>query len=692
MDFSDGGATGYNGEERVAVVAPEPAAPALVDTNLRLHALKKRVQDQKKRMAKAFLQIESEIVEVRKLIPQSKLKTFLVSECGLNKSDINTYLKFDDTLGTRRELVEKNGLPFTLIKALISAPETVRDEAVERIELGSFVHSSDIAAIKRRFADQAKDPAVERERRRSAALRAAAERKAQTGLESFCDEFVGFAQALIDFYNDGYEDPARLDEFRRERDRVVQAAGRCLARFESTFDATSLPSPQEYDYHSHSEETVRLARAYHSLKRFAAGELKEIDPESGNPYDEDHDYLDTRDVEDIIWLFNNNGISAEDLKPRRVPAQAASPKAARPPYRLTSLEICAGAGGQALGLHTAGFDALGLYERNPYAARTLDTNRWLGPVHCADITQVDFSRYRGDVDLVAGGVPCQPHSTMGKKNGRNDERDLFMEAVRVVKEVQPRAFFFENVEGFGQKENTGYRADLFEKFADLGYQSQVFSFYGSDYSLAQRRPRVAFIGFRDVPMRQFRMPPTFPEWEKTVGEALLDIVMSNGWEQDRAETWARVYANRRGSTIVGGSEQSGRQSFSANLRTQDWLDMKIDPMGIADKAPPAGHPVAIPFQFTLAMGARLQGFPDDWVFAGSTRSDKHKKVQRMQIANALPPIMAQAVGLAIYSTLTGVEFDYAQALQNPEMPPQRATGLGKLMQTRDPADYHRGDD
>jgi len=220
----------------------------------------------------------------------------------------------------------------------------------------------------------------------------------------------------------------------------------------------------------------------------------------------------------------------------------------------------------------------------------------------------------------------------------------------------------------------------------------VFSFYGSDYGLPQLRPRVAFIGFRDIPIRQFRMPPVFPAWEKTVGESLLDIVMSNGWERERAETWARVYANRRGSTIVGGSERSGRQSFSANLRIKDWLDMGIDPNGMADKAPPPGHPVNKPFKFTLAMGARLQGFPDDWEFAGSERSDKQKKVQKRQIANALPPIMAQAVGLAIYSALTGVEFDYERALQNPELPPQRATGLGRLMQRRDLADYRKSAD
>lgn len=690
MDYTYGGAQTHETGAQIVVAAERKSAPHESELNEQLNSLKKCVLDQKKRMAHAFLRIEAAIHEARQTIPASKLKTFLVAECGLNRSDLNTYLRFDKAAIDRR-LVEKHSLPFAVIKALVSAPDVVRDEAIERIQLGSFVHSSDITAIKRRLADQAKDPAVERERRRLKSLRVAAERRAERRLESFCEDFIGFAQFLIDFYNDGYEDRPRMDEFRANRDRLITTAGECLVRFESTFDVESLPPPEEYGYHEHTEEAVRLSRAYHSLKRFAAGNLLETDSE-GCPYEQYHPYLDTSDVEDIIWLFNSNGISKEDLKPRRVPARPVARKAVKPPHRLTSLEICAGAGGQALGLHAAGFDALGLYEKNPYAAKTLDMNRWLGPVHCADIREVDFTRYRGVVDLVAGGVPCQPHSTIGKKEGRHDERDLFMEAVRVVEEVQPKAFFFENVEGFAQKDNTGYRADLFARFADLGYESQVFSFYGSDYGLPQLRPRVAFIGFRDIPIRQFRMPPVFPAWEKTVGESLLDIVMSNGWERERAETWARVYANRRGSTIVGGSERSGRQSFSANLRIKDWLDMGIDPNGMADKAPPPGHPVNKPFKFTLAMGARLQGFPDDWEFAGSERSDKQKKVQKRQIANALPPIMAQAVGLAIYSALTGVEFDYERALQNPELPPQRATGLGRLMQRRDLADYRKSAD
>lgn len=112
---------------------------------------------------------------------------------------------------------------------------------------------------------------------------------------------------------------------------------------------------------------------------------------------------------------------------------------------------------------------------------------------------------------------------MGLQKGHADDRDLFMEAVRIVGEVAPKAFFFENVEGFGFRANSIYRAELHRKFKELGYDTQVFSILGSDYGLAQNRPRVAFVGFRDVPISRFRMPPKFPEWRTTVGEALIGL-------------------------------------------------------------------------------------------------------------------------------------------------------------------------
>lgn len=200
------------------------------------------------------------------------------------------------------------------------------------------------------------------------------------------------------------------------------------------FDIASLPASWELGYHAHGDNQVSLARAHDALKSLASGELKAVDPKSFNPYDTESSCIDRAPVEYLLWLLNDNGVSQKQLKHRQPPVSA-TPKEVSPPGMLRSLEVCAGAGGQALGLHAACFQALGLYERDKSAAETLQSNHKLGPVRCADITKVDFTPYRGKVDLVAGGVPCQGHSSAGNQKGREDERDLFLEAVRIVGEV-----------------------------------------------------------------------------------------------------------------------------------------------------------------------------------------------------------------------------------------------------------------
>lgn len=461
-------------DEQVDIeIEPVTAAPE-PDLNQRLHLLKTVVSKQNQRMAEAYVRIAAEIERIREHLPASKLKTFLVSECGLNRSDLNMYMRVARALGQHEETITRRGLPVTVAKSLIAAPQSVRSEALERIEAGSFIDSTDVASIKRRQLAQAADPAVELERRRLKALRLSAQRKAQVELDTFTNRFIVFAQSLIDFFDDAQDEGVDLEKLETRRVHLQEEAGRCLQEFEAVFDTASLPGAWEYSFHGNNTQVVHLARAYDSLRNLADGIFKVVDEENGYPFDKDYAHIDLDMVESAIWLFNDNGISKGDLKARKLPAAPAAPKQVQPPYRLTSLEICAGAGGQALGLHAAGFDALALYERNPAAAETLTANRWFGPVHCADVTRVDFRHHRGDVDLVAGGVPCQPHSSMGNRKGRDDERDLFMEAVRLVDEVQPRAFFFENVKGFGFQANSDYRADLYRDLPISATRARYF--------------------------------------------------------------------------------------------------------------------------------------------------------------------------------------------------------------------------
>lgn len=112
------------------------------------------------------------------------------------------------------------------------------------------------------------------------------------------------------------------------------------------------------------------------------------------------------------------------------------------------LEICAGAGGQALGLAMAGFEHLALVENDPKCCAILKKNRPDWNVVQADLRDFSGSAYKGAIDLLAGGVPCPPFSVAGKQLGAKDERDLFPEALRLIREILPRAVMFKNVKGF----------------------------------------------------------------------------------------------------------------------------------------------------------------------------------------------------------------------------------------------------
>src|ERR1700693_687017 len=113
---------------------------------------------------------------------------------------------------------------------------------------------------------------------------------------------------------------------------------------------------------------------------------------------------------------------------------------------LTSVELCAGAGGQALGLEKAGFSHLALVEIDPNACATLRRNRPGWNIFQQDLRHFSGTPFRG-VDLLAGGLPCPPFSVAGKQLGREDERNLFPAAIRLVDEIRPRAVMIENVRG-----------------------------------------------------------------------------------------------------------------------------------------------------------------------------------------------------------------------------------------------------
>lgn len=298
---------------------------------------------------------------------------------------------------------------------------------------------------------------------------------------------------------------------------------------------------------------------------------------------------------------------------------------------LTSLEICSGAGGQALGLEMAGFDHLALVELEHDACQTLRFNRPAWNVVEGDLRKFSAKPFAG-LDLVAGGVPCPPFSKAGKQLGEGDERNLFPEAIRIVEECRPKAVMLENVRGLLDAVFDDYRNKVESQLKNLGYHSGWKLLNASDFGVSQLRPRVVFVGIRKDLAECFSWPEPSSNEPPTVGELLYDLMSVRGWRG--AAKW-RERADAIAPTLVGGSKKHGGPDLGPTRAKRAWASLGVDGMGLWDEAPERDF-VGMP-RLTPRMTARIQGFPDSWQFAG------RKTAAYRQIGNAFPPPVAAAV-------------------------------------------------
>ena len=190
---------------------------------------------------------------------------------------------------------------------------------------------------------------------------------------------------------------------------------------------------------------------------------------------------------------------------------------------LTAVEICAGAGGQALGLEQAGFAHAAVVEIDPDACETLMLNRgadW--KIIEGDVANLD-GRAFGQIDLLAGGVPCPPFSIAGKQLGSDDERDLFPQALRLTAESRPRAVLLENVRGLSAPRFDGYRQQVLGRLDELGYRTWWQLVHASEHGVPQLRPRFVLIAVRAPWADAFAWPAPDPDPAPTVGETLAGL-------------------------------------------------------------------------------------------------------------------------------------------------------------------------
>ena len=321
----------------------------------------------------------------------------------------------------------------------------------------------------------------------------------------------------------------------------------------------------------------------------------------------------------------------------------------------TSIELCAGAGGQALGLHQAGFKHELLVEIDKPACQTLTFNNRVHALGWSAImegcvqhfAEHQAHKYEG-VDLVAGGVPCPPFSKAGKQLGKDDERDLFPAALKVVEKVNPKAVMLENVAGLLDPKFENYRSDLDKKLNKLGYEVFWKLHNASTYGVPQLRPRVILVALKSEIAKYFEWPNVSLK-PPTVGEALHDLMASKGWEG--ADEW-KLKANAIAPTLVGGSKKHGGPDLGPTRARQAWQKLHVNGSIVGNEAPEKGfngYKEKKEFKhmplLTVRMAARIQGFPDWWEFVGKKTSAYR------QVGNAFPPPVAEHIGRSIISAI-----------------------------------------
>lgn len=322
--------------------------------------------------------------------------------------------------------------------------------------------------------------------------------------------------------------------------------------------------------------------------------------------------------------------------------------------RFKSLEICAGAGGQALGLEHAGFDPVLLLDHGRECCETLLANRPEWNVVRADLRDFDAEDHPEalDVDLLSGGVPCAPYSPAGAQDGDADARDLLEVAIYLAYQTRPRAIMIENTADLAtSRKFARNRENIEEHLRHLGYQWDWRVVDAQDHGVPQRRRSSVLVAMAPAAFRAFVWPePVGPA--PTVAETLLPSMAERGWPH--AAEWAEK-ARHVAPTIVGGSDRHGGADLGPSRSKIAWARLGINGSSLAAMPPGAedGFDTGVGKngreglpKLTIEQVALLQGFPEDWHFVG------RKTARYRLVGNAFPPPVAQAMGRRIAHALT----------------------------------------
>ncbi|MFF0723199.1 DNA cytosine methyltransferase [Streptomyces sp. NPDC004134] len=319
--------------------------------------------------------------------------------------------------------------------------------------------------------------------------------------------------------------------------------------------------------------------------------------------------------------------------------------------RLTSLVVCAGAGGMALGLEQAGFEPVLLLDNRPVVCESLRLNRPGWQVLETDLLEFDPVDHQEtyDVDLLVGGLPRVKASAAVTREDTGEELRLLVATIMLVHGVQPRALLLENLPDLVSKPAyASIRSDIAAELDHLGYRHRWFVVNAMDHGVPQDRKQGLLVAFKGDHLDDFVAPGPGTTPPPTVGEALGASMAAGGWPH--AAAWA-AQADRVAPTLVGGSWNRGGADLGPTGSKRAWERMRVNGGTVFDEVPGPDFPWDLSLgvkgmvSLTVEQAARLQGFPDDWSFAGL------KTVRYRQVAHASPPPVARALGRAVKTAL-----------------------------------------
>lgn len=340
----------------------------------------------------------------------------------------------------------------------------------------------------------------------------------------------------------------------------------------------------------------------------------------------------------------------------------------------TVVDLFAGAGGLSLGLGQAGFEVVAALDNDAVAVRSyreaLGDHILCAPIE--DISATELMRRAGvvpgELDLLAGGPPCQGFS-LQRRGERIDPRNrLVLDFVRMVEEVRPRFFLMENVSGLLSKHGKPFLEEFKRRVAHLGYVIHIDLLDASTFGVPQRRHRALLVGERTVGAEpRFRFPDATPGGIRTVRDAIADLPSP---PEDGSEhpSIANHYREARLSPLnverikhvpQGGGRSHLPEHLQLACHRNNVGHRHMDVYGRLSWDEPSvtltarfdsftrgrfAHPVEHR-SLTIREGARIQTFPDSFRFFGN------REEQARQVGNAVPPLLAHVLGTAILKAL-----------------------------------------